>query len=258
LTTTTVDFDLNGRVAIVTGAGQGIGREIAISLARAGAIVVVAEINQANAENVAAGIVSGGGRAVAIATDVADAGSVERMAARVMRDFGRIDSLINNAGLFSTITRAPMDQLPLDEWDRVMRVNVTGPFLCARAVSAPMRAAQFGRIINISSNTVALGRPNFTHYVTSKSALIGMTRALARELGPHGVTVNAVMPTLTRTDSEVTSVPEEAYQALIDRQCIKRTGTPQDLLGLLHFLSSDASAFITGQTIAADGGAVHL
>jgi 3-oxoacyl-[acyl-carrier protein] reductase len=138
-----------------------------------------------------------------------------------------------------------------------MAVNVDGAFLCARAVAAGMKAAGWGRIVNVSSNTVTLGRTGFLHYVTSKAAVIGLTNALARELGAHGITVNAVMPSLTRTEVEFQDVPQGVYDEMIARQCIKRTGRPADIAAAVLFLASNGADFITGQTVAVDGGAVH-
>lgn len=250
------DFDVTGRVVVITGAGQGIGRVYAQYFAEAGATTVVAELNAANGEAVARDIVEAGGKAKAIQTDVADVQSVDRMAKATLDAFGRIDVLINNAGLFTQVTRGLFDELPLEEWETVMRVNVTGSFLCARAVVGAMRKAGWGRIINISSATVGMGRPNFLHYVTSKAAVVGMTRSLARELGVHGITVNALMPGLTKTEVEFGS--EAVFKSIIEIQAIKRTETPEDLARVLLFLASPASGFITGQCIAVDGGTIHL
>lgn len=250
--------EVSGRVVIITGGGQGIGRVYAQRFAEAGAIPIIADVNEETALNVKNEITAAGGRAEAIVTDVADEASVGNLIKTTLSKHGGIDVLINNAAIFSTLQRRAFDQIPLAEWERVMRVNVTGPFLCASAVVPAMREKGWGRIINISSNTVALGRPNFLHYVTSKSALIGMTRSMARELGPDGITVNAIMPSLTRTEVEFAAVTPEAFQSLIEKQCINRTALPDDLVGTLLFLASPASDFLTGQTLAVDGGAVHL
>ena len=250
------DFDISGRVVVITGAGQGIGKVYAQYLAEAGAIVVIAERNGEKGEAVARDIVKAGGKAKAIRTDVADVQSVDTMARATRETFGRIDVLINNAGLFTHVTRSVFDKLPLEEWDEVMRVNVTGSFLCSRAVVETMREAGWGRIINISSATVGMGRPNFLHYVTSKAAVVGMTRSMARELGPDGITVNALMPGLTKTEVDFGS--EAVFRSIIEMQAIKRSETPEDLAKVLLFLVSPASGFITGQCIAVDGGTIHL
>jgi NAD(P)-dependent dehydrogenase (short-subunit alcohol dehydrogenase family) len=162
---------LKDRVVIVTGAGQGIGRVFAKSFAKAGARAVIAESNETKAAAVSEEIMAAGGEALAVTTDVADPASIREMIEVVEDEYGRIDVLINNAGIFSTLEMRPFDQIPLDEWERVLRVNLTGPFLCARAVLPAMRRVKWGRIINVASGAVRLGRPNYLHYIASKAAL---------------------------------------------------------------------------------------
>lgn len=246
-----------GRTAIVTGAAQGIGVAYARALAQAGANVVVADINDRGAARAAAAIDEAGGRAIAVACDVSDATACERVAAAALDAYGGIDILVNNAALFTGLPRARFWDLEPTEWRRVIDVNVTGSFLAARACAPTMRRAGWGRIVNISSSTVPLGRPNFLHYVTSKAAIIGMTRSMARELGADGVTANAIMPGLTETEIEDPNVTEEIRELMVALQCIPRRQVPQDLVGALLFLCSDASAFMTGQTLGIDGGATH-
>jgi 3-oxoacyl-[acyl-carrier protein] reductase len=215
-------FDLSGRVAIVTGAGQGIGRVFA--------------------------------KALAVTTDVSDEASIAEMTQIVLDQCGRIDILVNNAGIFSTLEMRPFDQIPVEEWERVLRVNLTGPFLCARAVLPAMRKAKHGRIINIASGAVRLGRPNYLHYIATKSALAGMSLSMARELGADGITVNAILPGATFTEIERKTVTPAQKERIVAMQCIPRAETPDDLAGAMLFLASDASAFVTGQNLNLDGG----
>jgi NAD(P)-dependent dehydrogenase (short-subunit alcohol dehydrogenase family) len=249
--------DLEGRVVIITGAGQGIGRIYAHRMAEAGAIPVIAEIDEGRCNHVSEEIRSAGRRCLAFPTDVANRESVESTIRHTLESTGRIDVLVNNAAIYSRLSRGTFDTLPLQEWDDVLRTNVTGAFLCARAVLPAMRRAKWGRIVHISSSTVLLGRPNFLHYVTSKAALIGMTRAMARELGPDGITVNSILPGLTKTEIDAAGVTEQVWQTIIDRQCIKRSEVPDDIASVLLFLASSASGFITGQSIVVDGGAAY-
>jgi 3-oxoacyl-[acyl-carrier protein] reductase len=245
---------LAGRVVIVTGAGQGIGRVFAKNFAQAGARVVIAELNESKAAAVAEEILQGGGQTLAVTTDVADPASIREMVEAVEDAWGRIDVLVNNAGIFSTLEMRPFDQIPLDEWEKVLRVNLTGPFLCARAVLPAMRRAQFGRIINVASGAVRLGRPNYLHYIASKAALAGMSLSMARELGKDGITVNAILPGATFTEIERKTVTPEQKERIVAMQCIPRAETPEDLVGAVLFLASEAAGFITGQSINLDGG----
>ena len=247
-------FDLKGRVAIVTGAGQGIGRVFAKALSQAGATAVIAELNETKAAAVSAEIMRSGGKALAVTTDVADEASIAEMVRIVLDRHGKIDILINNAGIFSTLEMRPFDQIPLEEWEKVLRVNLTGPFLCARAVLPAMRKLKRGRIINIASAAVPLGRPNYLHYIATKAALAGMSLSMARELGNDGITVNAILPGATFTEIERKTVTPAQKERIISMQCIPRAETPDDLVGTMLFLASDASAFVTGQNINLDGG----
>lgn len=249
---------MEDRVVIVTGAGQGLGAAYAHAFAQAGASIVIAEIDGPNGAAVEGEIVDTGGRALAIETDVSDEASVAAMVETTIETFGRIDVLVNNAAIYTTLVREPFDQISVENWRRVIDVNVTGYFLCARAVVPHMRKAGWGRIINISSCTVPMGWPDFLHYVTSKSAVIGMARSMAREVGADGITVNAVLPGLTDTGVATARLPDEVWDAVINRLCIPRRETPDDLTGVLLFLASEDSGFITGQSIAVDGGGVHL
>lgn len=243
---------MKGRVAIITGAGQGLGRAFAHGFAAQGAVPVIAEINEDKGRAVAAE--TGG---LYVRTDVSDPASVDAMARAVLDAYARIDVLVNNAAIFSTLEMRPFEEIPLDEWERVLRVNLTGPFLCARAVAPTMRKAGWGRIINIASAAVSLGRPNYLHYIASKAGLAGMTNSLARELGPHGITVNAILPGATFTEIPRKTVTPEQKKAIVGMQCIPRPEVPEDLVGVVLFLASPASGFVTGQALTVDGGATH-
>jgi len=250
-------FDLAGRIVVITGAGQGIGRAFAKAFAAAGATPVIAERNVEKARAVEREIADAGGRALAVATDVADPASVEQLAAALGERFGQVHVLVNNAAIFSTLEMRPFDQIPLTEWEQVLRVNVTGPFLCSRALLPLMRGHNGGRIINIASGAVTLGRPNYLHYIASKAALVGMTRAMARELGRDGITVNAILPGATATEIDRKTVTPEQKERIVAMQCIPRPQVPDDLIGVVLFLASQASAFMTGQALTVDGGATH-
>lgn len=244
-----------GRVVIVTGGGQGIGRVLVEALAAMRAIPIAADINALAAEDAAK---AAPGEAMAVQVDVADESSVNAMVDAVVTRYGRIDGLVNNAALFSTLKMQPFEEIALPDWERVMQVNITGPFICARAVAPHMRANRFGRIINVSSGAVTLGRPNYLHYTTSKAALIGMTRSMARELGPHGITVNSVLPGSVETGIPRETVNPASSSAIVGLQCIPRRQVPEDLTGTMAFLLSEASGFVTGQSLTVDGGATHL
>lgn len=245
-------MSLEGKVAIVTGGGRGLGAGYCRALAAEGATVVVADIAEEGAREVADEI---GGLAVKV--DVSDDISVRGMTARAMERYGRIDILINNAAIFSELRRPPgtFDQIPKDEWDRVMAVNVRGVWLCCAAIAPVFRRQHSGVIINISSGTIFIGVASMMHYVTSKAAVWGMTRALALELGDAGVRVNAITPGLTSSEVVQESWAPDELEAGAQRRIFKREETGEDLVGTVLFLCSDASAFITGQTFNVDGGA---
>jgi 3-oxoacyl-[acyl-carrier protein] reductase len=251
-------FDLTGRTVIVTGGGKGIGKVYAQEFARAGARVVAADIDGPAAEAVARSIEGQGQQALAVTTDISDAESTQAMARAALDRFGAIDVLINNASLMSTLPRRLWLEIPLDEWDRVMAVNLRGLFLCCRAVFPAMREQKRGKIVNISSSRVWDGTPNRLHYTTSKAGVIGFTRALARELGEFGITVNAVTPGLTLSDTQVASSSGNYLNVAAANRALRRPQYPDDLVGTVMFLSSAASDFITGQTVNVDGGkAMH-
>ena len=251
-------FDVSGRVVIITGAGQGIGRDYGLAFAAAGARPVLAEINGDKLRDVVSEIEAGGGEAFAIETDVGSPDSVKAMVAETLKTYGQIDVLINNAAIFANIPRRKFYDIPYDEWNNVLHVNITGSYLCASAVVPAMRKTGQGRIINISSGTVPQGAPGFLHYVTSKAAVVGMTRVMARELGDDKINVNAVMPGYTETEIDHASMDDELRQFIHEKRILKRAETPEDLIGVVMFLASPASSFITGQSIACCGGEVML
>lgn len=252
------DFSVQDRVVVVTGAGQGIGRELARQFAAAGAMAVVADLDLAKAEAVAKEIHAAGDIGQALQVDVAEESSVNAMVEAVLERWGRVDVLINNASIFATLEKGPFDEIALSDWERVLRVNVTGTYLCTRGVARHMRAAGFGRVVNVSSDAVTRGTVNYLHYVTSKSAVIGMTNSLARELGPYGITVNCVRPGSVATEVDRAVNPTtEVRERAASLQCIPRGMAPTDLVGIMLFLATPAAEFITGQTIACDGGYTH-
>ena len=247
---------LNNKVAIVTGGGRGIGAAFCEALASAGAKVVVADVLDGTA--VVERIASGQGRALFCHSDVTSKASVEAMVRNTLDEFGTIDILVNNAGLFADLPKKPFQEIQSDEWDRVMAVNVRGPFECSRAVAPTMIEKKAGKIVNIASGTVFKGFVNMMHYVTSKGAVVAMTRCLARELGSHNICVNAIAPGLTMSDAVAVN-PEwtgAANAGTVASRAIRRDQVPADLLGTLLYLSSSDSDFVTGQTIAVDGGSV--
>jgi 3-oxoacyl-[acyl-carrier protein] reductase len=251
-------FDLTGRVVIITGGGKGIGKVYAQEFARAGARVLAADIDGAAAEAVAKDIRAGGGDAVGIETDISDADSTRAMVETARTEFGGIEVLINNASLMSALPRRSWLEIPVEEWDRVMAVNLRGMFLACRAVFPAMRERGRGKIVNISSSRVWEGVPNRLHYTTSKAGVIGFTRALAREVGEFGITVNAVTPGLTLSDTQVSSSSSNHLAARSQGRALDRPQIPDDLVGAVMFLSCAASDFMTGQTINVDGGkAMH-
>ena len=243
---------LEGRVAIVTGGARHIGAEYCRRLAEEGAAVVVADILEGEA--VAEQIRSKGGRAIALKVDVSNEEDTTRLVAETLKAFVRIDILVNNAAIFINIQRHPFYEITSEEWDRVSAVNIKGPFLCAKAVFPQMKEQKYGKIINISSSTVYWGTPNFLHYVASKAALIGMTRALAREVGDYGICVNAIAPGLVEHEGQ--NAPRALTELQLKARSIKRLQTPEDLLGTLVFLASSESDFMTGQAIVVDAGSV--
>jgi NAD(P)-dependent dehydrogenase (short-subunit alcohol dehydrogenase family) len=246
----------DGKVAIVTGGGNGIGLCYAQKLAAEGARVVIAEINAETGAAAARGICENGGRAISLRTDISNEADTQAVAAAAIAEFGGIDILVNNAAIFANISVKPIEEIPVAEWDRVMTVNLRGLFLMIRAVLPNMKARGYGKIVNISSNTIFSGGPMMSHYVTSKAGVIGLTRSVAKEVGSMGIRVNAVTPGLTDTVAAEQTIPKDRFDAVLQLRPIKRHQTPDDLAGTVLFLCSPASDFITGQIINVDGGQI--
>ncbi len=238
-------------VALITGAGQGIGRAIAIAFSNCDTRVVVADVNGSDAGNVQEEIQNGGKKALAIEVDVSSEASVRVMINRVLEEFGTIDILVNNAGIYPSTS---LEKLTSQSWDRVIGTNLTGSFLCSRAVVAIMLEKKKGRIINLSSSTAFRGAKNGAHYAASKAGIIGFTKALALELAPKGITVNAVCPGLTDTAQPRANMTEQEIYGKRDRIPLGRIAKPQDMVGPVLFLASDKAGQITGQTIFVNGG----
>ena len=247
---------LDGRVAIITGGGHGIGRAYATRLAAEGAKVVIAELDGQAASAVAAELIAHGCQAIAVQTDVANEASVKNMAQQAIAKFGRIDVLVNNAAIFATVpmSRSPFDEITIDEWDRMMSVNVKGTWLASRAVVPQMRAQGYGKIINVSSGTALKGSPSRIHYVTSKAGILGFTKTLANEVGKDGICVNCVAPGSTLSEENPDEDVLKMRAAAANTRALKRVQTPEDLTGAVVFFASSDSDFITGQTLVVDGG----
>jgi NAD(P)-dependent dehydrogenase (short-subunit alcohol dehydrogenase family) len=243
---------LDGKVAIITGGARGIGRAYALGFAREGALVAVADM--VDGEPVATEIEAGGGRAMAIAVDVTDEASTDAMAAAVVERFGTIDILINTAGHFRYAKRGPFTDIPVDEWDLAFDVNVRGTWLCIKAVFPTMRDKGAGKIVNISSMTAWKGNAYFAHYVASKAAIIGLTRALALEVGKDGINVNTLVPEYIPHDLEYAAELPGIDANVVNQRVFKRTQLPDDMVGAAIFLSGAGSDFITGQSLLVNGG----
>jgi NAD(P)-dependent dehydrogenase (short-subunit alcohol dehydrogenase family) len=249
---------LDKRVALLTGGAKGIGRHYAKKLAAEGARLMIADI--ADGQDLAGEIArEHGANSVASAiADVSDEGAVKKLVADTVDRFGRIDILVNNAALFAPLREQKVLDIDVELWDRVMAINIRGVFLMTKHVAPHMIAQKYGKIINITSGTVARGIPNFSHYVTSKGAVTAFTRSTSRELGEYNICVNSLAPGFTLSESVISENPNHLAHSQapsLVRRAIKRDEYPEDLLGALAFLASAESDFITGQTIAVDGGA---
>ncbi len=241
---------LQGRVAIVTGSAQGIGRAVARKLADEGAAVVLADRNGPGAEEAAAELPN----ALGLEVDISEASQVQRLVDETLARYAKVDVLVNVAAI---VPFTPWDEITFDEWRRIMSTNLDGLFLMIKAVEKPMREAGYGRIVNIASNVVLAGTPNLAHYVASKGGVWAFTRAAARELGKHGITVNSVAPGLTASEGVLASPHAEAFEFVQMLQCIPRRGEPDDIAPAVAFLASEEAGWVTGQMIVADGGHTH-
>lgn len=247
-------MDLSNRRIIVTGAASGIGRAIALSLAARGASVAAADI-RAPVDTIEA-IQAAGGRGIALAADVTNAAQVDAMVADCIRQLGGLEGLVNNAGIYSTIVPRPFEQIDLDEWRKLFEVNVFGLARCCQAVAPHMREAGGGRIVNIISGVPFKGIPFMLHYVASKGAVLGMTRSLAKELGPANILVNGVAPGFTLSDGVMHNPAQLEKLREISRNArsLARDQVAEDVVGAVGFFMSEGSEFITGQTLLVDGG----
>lgn len=243
---------LKDRVAIVTGAARGLGRAFCTALAKEGAQIMAVDI--AGLEDTIKEIESLGGTAKGLHVDVSSEKETLKMAEETLGAFGRIDILVNNAAIIYGLLRKPFFEIEPDVWDKVMAVNMKGPWLCTRAVFPHMKSQRKGKIINLSSETFFTGSHGFVHYVASKGGVVGLTRSLAVELGPHNININAIAPGFTDTESSRSIADVTKYD--VSRTPLNRLQQPKDLLGALIFLASDDSDFITGQTLLVDGGRV--
>jgi 3-oxoacyl-[acyl-carrier protein] reductase len=250
--------DLNGKVALVTGAGQGIGRAYAEALAGAGAAVVVADIDTPNGESTAKSIVDGGGRAIFVETDVSSEPSVQHLVESAAREFGGIDIIVNNAGIWGQAEKSRLAETTLDYWNTMMAVNLTSMFLVVKAATPSLIERGGGAIVNQSSIGAYLAGVNMPHYCTSKAGVNALTKTMAKDLGPYGVRVNAIAPGCIATEGTIGQIGEAGLEYFVGQQAIKRTGLPDDLTGPLLFLVSDQSKFVTGQVLVVDGGVYML
>ena len=243
-------------VVVITGAAHGIGAAYARRLVADGAAVVVVDLDAEGADKLAAELREAGGRALAVRADVSSEDDVRAMADATVAEFGTITGLVNNAAVFSVVpmSRAPFDEITLDEWDLMMRVNVRGTWQVCKAVIPAMRAAGYGKIVNISSGTALKGSASRIHYVTSKAAILGFTKVLAREVGGDGIRVNCVAPGAVRTPLMRRNRTPEQISDLGRISLVGRIAEPEELADVIIYLSSDRASYVMGQTIEVDGG----
>jgi NAD(P)-dependent dehydrogenase (short-subunit alcohol dehydrogenase family) len=251
-------MNLKDKVAIVTGGSMGIGRALAEGLASAGAKIVIADI--ARADIAAKEMNQKGYQAAGIKVDVSSPQETQKMAEETVKTFNRIDILVNNAGIYASLIPGPFEKIPVDDWKRVMDVNVLGIFLCCRAVVGEMRKNKGGRIINLASTTPLKGTPFLLHYTVSKGAVIAITRALAKELGSDNILVNAVAPGFTLSNGVLSSEShlKQFRESVVKARSLMRDQHPEDVVGAVKFLAGPESSFMTGQTLIVDGGSYFV
>lgn len=248
------DLRLAGRTGVVTGGGRGIGEAISTYLADVGAHVIVADIDLDTAQATVETIRQRGGAASAVRVDVGSAAGLDALVEHIDGDGASLDFLVNNAAIYAGLTRTPLEEIDEQQWDLVQRVNVAGVWNCCRRLLPALTASNHGRVVNIASAIAFRGSPHLLHYVASKAAVLGMTKAMARELGDRNITVNAVAPGFTWTDASLEVSSEAQLEAQIARRSIKRAQQPEDVAGAVAFLCSDLAGYITGQTLVVDGG----
>jgi 3-oxoacyl-[acyl-carrier protein] reductase len=243
-------------VVVVTGGAHGIGAAYARRLVADGAAVVIADLDADGSEKLAGELRESGGRALGLRADVSSEDDVKALADATVAEFGTITGLVNNAAVFSVVpmSRAPYDEITLDEWDLMMRVNVRGPWQVSKAVIPAMREAGYGKIVNISSGTALKGSASRIHYVTSKAAILGFTKVLAREVGGHGIRVNCVAPGSTLSEETPDESVMKLRNAQVSGRAIQRVMLPDDVVGAVRFMLGPESDFVTGQTLVVDGG----
>ncbi|WP_119072722.1 3-oxoacyl-[acyl-carrier-protein] reductase [Aggregatilinea lenta] len=245
-------MDLSGRIALVTGSGQGIGHEVALELAKLGAKVVTNDISGCCADDTLEEVRELGSDGLAITADVSDAAQVDAMIKSVLEAYGKLDILVNNAG---TTRDNLMMRMPEDDWDLILRVNLKSAWLCSKAAIRPMMRGRYGRIINMSSVSGIAGQAGQTNYSASKAGIIGMTKALAREVASRGITVNAVAPGFIQTKL-TENLPQDILDTLVNSIPLGRWGSVEDVAHAVAFLASDEASYITGHVLSVDGGLV--